>query len=415
MTTEMERFDPRPNRGPLAAANGFARRVGACADTMEIWLKVEDDHVRRATYETDGCQSSQAAGSAAARLAEGKGLAEAGLITPDEVVALVGGLSEESIHCAHLAVDALKGALLDFEEHRHDAPPAPKPASCGDCDDASCAAKKERAGEKPEQVEMRRQILRRMCRIKRKILVLSGKGGVGKSTVAVNLASALAKNGDRVGLLDVDIHGPSVPRMLGVEFAPAHATEEAILPVRAGRLRVMSVAFFLKQFGDAVVWRGPMKMGIIQQFLKDVEWGDLDWLVIDSPPGTGDEPLSVCQLIEKIDGAVIVTTPQRVAVDDVRRTIDFCRLLDVPVLGVVENMSGFACPHCGATTEIFKRGGGWELAEESGVPCLGNVPIDPAVVAAGDLGSPPVLEENPGAAGVVLLEVAEAIRARCAS
>jgi Mrp family chromosome partitioning ATPase len=217
-------------------------------------------------------------------------------------------------------------------------------------------------------------------------VVLSGKGGVGKSTVAVNLAVALAQSGKSVGLLDVDIHGPSIPTMLGLENPSIFSHEGEIFPMELGSLKVMSLGFFLKHPDDAVIWRGPMKMGAIKQFLKDVIWGDLDFLIIDSPPGTGDEPLSVCQLIPDLDGAVIVTTPQKVASVDVRKSINFCHQLKVPVLGVIENMSGFACPHCGEVTQILPSGGGRKIAEDMKVPFLGAIPMDPQIAAACDDG-----------------------------
>jgi len=225
-----------------------------------------------------------------------------------------------------------------------------------------------------------------MCRIRHKIVVLSGKGGVGKSTVAVNLATALALNGLRVGLLDVDIHGPSVPTMLGLENENLQGNAGALFPIEFGGLKVMSLGFLLKNPDDAVIWRGPMKMGVIKQFLTDVQWGDLDYLVVDVPPGTGDEPLSVCQLIQPLDGAVVVTTPQKVASVDVRKSISFCRKLDVPVLGVVENMSGFVCPKCGEVTQILPEGGGRKIASDMNVPFLGAIPMDPAVAQSGDAG-----------------------------
>ncbi len=237
------------------------------------------------------------------------------------------------------------------------------------------------------------KIKKRLSMIGHKVLVLSGKGGVGKSTVAVNLAVALAAAGKRVGLLDVDIHGPSVPKLLGVEGFPLHGTEESLHPLEIGdNLRVMSIGFLLRESDDAVIWRGPMKFGVIKQFLGDVEWGELDYLVVDSPPGTGDEPLTITQLISDADGAVIVTTPQDVALIDVRKCINFCRQLSLPVIGVVENMSGFYCPHCGEKTEIFKAGGGKRMAEEMGVPFLGSIPIDPSIVWASDEGKPYVID-----------------------
>ncbi len=225
-------------------------------------------------------------------------------------------------------------------------------------------------------------------RIHHKILVMSGKGGVGKSTVAVNLAVALSMAGKKVGLLDVDIHGPSVPTMLHLTEERLTTECDKILPVRIGELKVMSIGFLLREQDDAVIWRGPMKMSVIKQFLTEVEWGELDYLVIDSPPGTGDEPLSVCQLIDHVDGAVVVTTPQEVSAADVRKSIDFCLKLNLPVLGIVENMSGFVCPKCGEITEIFKSGAGEALADKFGLRLLGKIPLDPQVCNAGDSGKP---------------------------
>lgn len=254
------------------------------------------------------------------------------------------------------------------------------------------------------------KIKERLGRIKHKVLVLSGKGGVGKSTVAVNLAVALAGAGKKVGLLDIDIHGPSVPKLLGVQGFPIHGTQDAISPVEIGdNLRVMSIGFLLKDSDDAVIWRGPMKFGVIKQFLGEVEWGELDYLVVDSPPGTGDEPLTIAQLIDDADGAVIVTTPQDVALIDVRKCINFCRQLSLPVIGVVENMSGFSCPHCGERTEIFKSGGGRVMAEDMGVPFLGQVPVDPRIVSASDDGEPYIVKFPETEAGKIFASLAAPI------
>ncbi|MCX6569873.1 MAG: Mrp/NBP35 family ATP-binding protein [Candidatus Aminicenantes bacterium] len=264
--------------------------------------------------------------------------------------------------------------------------PSGEKRTCDTCKETDCSASQRKKEESEEEFEDRRKLQSRLCRIKRKIVVLSGKGGVGKSTVAANLAAALMLSGKRVGLLDVDIHGPSIPTMLGLERERIQGSEDGLLPIDIGGLKVMSLGFLLQNQDDAVIWRGPMKMGVIKQFLKDVVWGDLDDLIIDSPPGTGDEPLSVCQLIGQLDGAVIVTTPQKVAAVDVRKSITFCRRLGVPVLGVVENMSGFVCPKCGEVTQILPSGGGPRIAKDMNVPFLGSIPMDPKIAEAGDSG-----------------------------
>ncbi|MHB8163358.1 MAG: Mrp/NBP35 family ATP-binding protein [Methanoregula sp.] len=228
--------------------------------------------------------------------------------------------------------------------------------------------------------------------VKHVILVLSGKGGVGKSTVSVNLASALSAHGRNVGLLDLDFHGPNIPKMLGIEGQKPAVLEKHIEPVHVtGTLSVMSMAFLLPDTSTPVVWRGPMKMAAIQQFLDEVNWGTLDYLVVDLPPGTGDEALSIAQLAPNVKGAVIVTTPQDVAVLDAVKSVKFIQKLEVPVIGIIENMSGMICPHCGDTIDLFGRGGGKKAAEDLGVPYLGAIPLDPAMVKAGDEGHPYVL------------------------
>lgn len=231
-----------------------------------------------------------------------------------------------------------------------------------------------------------------------KILVMSNKGGVGKSTVAVNLALGLVHQGMRVGLLDIDVHGPSIPKMLGLEQMALVGNAGKIQPVLfAFNLKVVSMAFLLKDTESPVIWRGPLKMGAIKQFLGEVDWGELDFLIIDSPPGTGDEPLSIAQLIKDIDGVVIVTTPQEVALLDSRKAVNFARKLNVPVLGIVENMSGFLCPHCGKSTDLFKTGGGEKAAKEMNVPFLGRIPFEPQIVTSGDEGKPFVWEQKESA------------------
>ncbi|KAI9334992.1 nucleotide-binding protein 2 [Zopfochytrium polystomum] len=221
------------------------------------------------------------------------------------------------------------------------------------------------------------------------VLVLSGKGGVGKSTVSAELALTLSAHpfNKRVGILDVDLTGPSMPRILGLQGKQVHQGSAGWVPVfaddRTRRLSCMSIGFLLKNPDDAVVWRGPKKNAMIKQFIEDVAWGDLDYLIIDTPPGTGDEHISLGEHLRdlKPNGAVIVTTPQNVAIADVRKELSFCRKVSFPVIGIVENMSGYVCPHCAECTNIFSKGGGEALAREHGVPFLGCIPIDPSLVS----------------------------------
>lgn len=277
--------------------------------------------------------------------------------------------------------------------------------TCQTCNQSDCSASTRKPDESDTDFQDRRQLQSRLCRIRHKIVVLSGKGGVGKSTVAVNMAMALAKAGKRVGLLDVDIHGPSIPTMLGLEKAAIEGQENELIPVDLAGIKVVSAGFFLRSQDDALIWRGPMKMMAIKQFLKDVVWGDLDFLIIDSPPGTGDEPLSVCQLIGNLDGAVIVTTPQKVSTVDVRKSITFCRQMELPVLGVVENMNGFVCPTCGDVTAIFGVGGGRQTASEMKVPFLGSIPIDPDIREACDSGKAYVQHYTASATATIINDI----------
>ena len=282
--------------------------------------------------------------------------------------------------------------------------------TCSTCDSAECSARNRKPEESLEQFLERQQLQSRLCQIKHKIIVLSGKGGVGKSTVAVNLALALSLAGRRVGLLDVVIHGASIPNMLRLEGRKIRSVNDTFIPVEVGSLKVMSIGFLLSGPDNAVIWRGPLKMGVIKQFLKDVAWGELDYLVIDCPPGTGDEPLSVAQLIADADGAVIVTTPQKVALIDVRKCVNFCHQLNLPVLGVIENMSGFVCPKCGEIADIFKKGGGEKMAVDMGVPFLGRIPLDSAVVESGDTGRPCVHHQPDTLGAKALAYVADTVR-----
>ena len=255
--------------------------------------------------------------------------------------------------------------------------------SCQSCETSEKCSQEEKDAHEQKVLD------ERMAYVKHKFMVVSGKGGVGKSSVAVNLAVTLAKEGYDVGLMDADIHGPNIPKMLGLEDERPGATKEGLLPITTIHgLKVISIAFFLQSKDDAVIWRGPLKHSLIKQFLGEVYWGDLDYLIIDLPPGTGDEALSVAHLLKSIDGAVIVTTPQDVALLDSRKAVTFTRQLKIPLVGIVENMSGFNCPHCNKPIDLFKKGGGEKAAREMLVPFLGRIPIDPEIVVSGDSGTP---------------------------
>ncbi|MFP4083609.1 MAG: P-loop NTPase [Desulfonatronovibrio sp.] len=246
-------------------------------------------------------------------------------------------------------------------------------------------------------------------RIKYKIFVMSGKGGVGKSSVAVNLAAALAVKGKKVGLMDVDIHGPSVPHLLGIKGLLDVDRGKIVKPKKYNdNLSVVSMESLLQDPDQAVLWRGPMKTSAIRQFVSDVDWGDLDYLIIDSPPGTGDEPMTVLKTIPDAL-CVVVTTPQEISLADVRKAINFLQYAKANILGIVENMSGLICPHCSGKVDLFKKGGGKELAEKYGLSFLGAVPLDPASVVAGDLGKPVVLIDEPSPAKDALKKLAEAV------
>jgi len=239
------------------------------------------------------------------------------------------------------------------------------------------------------RIEQDKRLKENLSKIRNKLIVISGKGGVGKTTTAVNLAYGLASKGDRVGILDIDIHGPNIAKMLGIEGKKLEKSDLGIEPVLVTpQLRAISISFLLDDPDRPVIWRGPLKMTVIKQFLSDVNWGELDYLIIDSPPGTGDEPLSACQLIPDLNGAIIVTTPQDVAILDARKSVFFARELKIPVVGIIENMSGLTCPHCQEKIYLFSVGGGEKASLDLGVPFLGRIPIETEMVKLGDSGKP---------------------------
>ena len=251
-------------------------------------------------------------------------------------------------------------------------------------------------------------------KIKNKILVMSGKGGVGKSTVAVNLALGLANRGYKVGLMDVDLHGPDICRMLDLTgtLEPPKNPNDLVAPlIYNDNVKVVSLEYMMQDRDEAIIWRGPLKIQAIRQFVADMDWGELDYLVVDAPPGTGDEPLSIAQTIPNVQ-AVVVTTPQAVALADVRKSINFCKTVEMPIVGVVENMSGFICPHCEETVDIFSSGGGEKTARDFDLPFLGKVPMDPRVVVAGDTGKPYLSSDEDTPATKAFTTIIEAVEQR---
>ena len=271
------------------------------------------------------------------------------------------------------------------------------PQECSDSEQAQC--------------EQEQKMKLTLSQIKHKIAVISGKGGVGKSTVTANLAMALAMTGNKVGVVDADIHGPCIPKMLGLKGQTLKGGPDGLLIPVTGRsgIKVVSMDFLLPNDEAPIVWRGPLKMRVIQQFLSDVAWGELDFLLVDLPPGTGDEPLSVMQLIPDMDGVVIVTMPSEVSEAVVKKSVSFAKQVGVPVIGIIENMSGFVCPDCGAKIDIFKAGGGKRISDSMKVPYLGSIPIDPKICNDSDGGLSFISENSASPAAKVFGEIVKKI------
>jgi Mrp family chromosome partitioning ATPase len=267
------------------------------------------------------------------------------------------------------------------------------------CSSGSCGSKSKSCGGTDARAAIAQQdlaIKRSLGKIKHKILVMSGKGGVGKSTVSTNLALGLAQRGYKVGLMDVDLHGPDICRMLNLteQLQGLEKKDGLVPPMQFGdNLKVISLEYMMENRDDPIIWRGPLKIQAIRQFIADIAWGELDYLVIDSPPGTGDEPLTVASTIKDAQ-ALVVTTPQEVALADVRKSLNFCKHVKMEVLGLVENMSGLVCPHCRKVVEIFKTGGGARTAADFSIPFLGSIPLDPRVVVGGDAGQPYLVSQQ---------------------
>ncbi|PIE64326.1 MAG: ATPase [Desulfobacterales bacterium] len=291
-------------------------------------------------------------------------------------------------------------------------------SSCNSGSGGSCPSQGQSGNtQESQQAALAQQdnaITRSLGKIKSKILVMSGKGGVGKSTVSVNLALSLANKGYQVGLMDVDIHGPDVVRMLDLKgtVEPPETPDALVEPLRYNdNLKVVSLEYMMRDRDEAIIWRGPLKIQAIRQFVADFDWGELDYLIVDAPPGTGDEPLSVAQTIPNTK-AIVVTTPQKVALADVRKSINFCKSVNMEIVGVVENMSGFVCPHCQEAVDIFKSGGGEQVAREFELAFLGKVPMDPKVVVAGDDGKPYLSSGDDSPAVTAFQDVVGAVEKR---
>lgn len=264
-----------------------------------------------------------------------------------------------------------------------------------------------------EKDNLDKKLKENMSKIKHKILVLSNKGGVGKSSVAINLACSLSEKGFKVGILDADLHGPSVAKMLGFEGKKLQGSPEGIIPMSvSSNLTAVSMASLIENSDAPLIWRGPLKMMALKQFLGEVEWGNLDFLIIDSPPGTGDEPLSICQLIPELEGGVIVTTPQEIALLDSRKCVNFLKNLQIPILGIIENMSGLKCPHCGNNIDLFKSGGGEKAAKEFNLPFLGKIPIDINMVNSTDEGKPYIFQYKDSETAKIFNQAVELILAQ---
>jgi ATP-binding protein involved in chromosome partitioning len=260
------------------------------------------------------------------------------------------------------------------------------------------------------------EIVKRMDKIKHKIAVMSGKGGVGKSTVAVNLAAAFAKKGYKTGIMDSDVHGPNVPKMFGVEGKSLKFDKNGIIPIETeDGIKIMSVGFFLSSQDTPVIWRGPAKTGVIRQFLAEVVWDDLDVLIIDNPPGTGDVPLTILQTVPSLDGVVLVTTPQSVVQEDVEKSVNLVKNLNIPIMGIIENMSGFICPHCKNEILVFGKDGGAKIAKQMGIPFLGRLPLDVETSTASDIGTPIVIKDPESEISVKISEIVDKIESKIKS
>lgn len=370
--------------------DGHAVITGPCGDTMTFWIEVVGNLVSTVRFTTDGCITSRAAGSMTATLAAKRSVTECLSVSQEDVLNALEGLPDEYRHCALLSSNTLKAACDNYLVRVKKSTYMPEDLieTCLDCTQETCSALARRENETNADWLSRQRLLSTLCKIKHKVFVLSGKGGVGKSSLSVNLAVSLSKRGFQVGLLDADLHGPSVPHMMREGSEYVSSPDDLISPVLVDGIKTMSMGYLSQDSSQPAIWRGPMKMNVIRQFVTEVDWGELDYLIVDSPPGTGDEALAIAQVISDADGAVVVTTPQTVALQSVSKCVSFCRELAVPVIGLVENLGYATCPECGFDHALFGRNGGKLLAEAMNIPLIGRLPYAPEMVSSCDNGVP---------------------------
>ena len=417
------------NFGPLKDADANARFKGPCGDTMEFWLHVREDRIVNCSFLSDGCSISVYCGATIGRRIQGLAIEDVVRLKEEDFAHILEELGIEETDCIKLALITLKKTVAEYARARCSGDCKSCSVGCdeagaNDSANASETSESDEKREPDESASSETDVAKERQEAdaaddhsfpgngRKNIVVMSGKGGVGKSTVSVGLAWELQQQGFNVGLMDIDFHGPSIPVMLGISSNGLETDNGKLVPMDVNGVKVMSMGFLLPSDDSPVIWRGPMKMGVIKQFIEEVHWGDLDYLIVDCPPGTGDEPLSVCQSLGENTSALIVTTPQEVAASDVRRSVRFCERLKLPVVGIVENMSGFVCTHCGKISNIFGEGGGASTADSYGLTFMGSIPVDSQIRESCDQGTASDLSVLTKAQTTVMNEVTRAIVTR---
>jgi ATP-binding protein involved in chromosome partitioning len=358
--------------GPLKWAQAHARLTGPCGDTMEFWVRLRKGRIDKVHFITDGCNNSLLCADAVARLAKGCEPQQIEDFQEKDVLASTSSrVASKDIHCATLAIAGLQGALRHYAESQKATHPI------------------QDSKNNPNIPEIKTRPAPKI------LLVLSGKGGVGKSTMALHTARQMQQAGYKVGLLDADIHGPSIPKLLGKIHTTHTMDAQGLRPILCEGIQVVSTGFLFAQPDLAIAWRGPRKDAILRQFLENTQWGELDILVVDAPPGTGEEVMVFAQGIHQANGVLLVTGPQDLAAVDVMRTWNFCTDQGLKVLGLIENMSGYACPACQQLSTPFPMGLGHRLSKEIAIPVSIRIPLHGEISLQSDTGCPPNPETNP--------------------